>query len=121
MLYIYYSSLRERRQKIYPVGKGIYVYFFCDFRNYSPVYVLWPCGDITHCVSVFILYQKRSYRQIFFQHNMSLLDKIPIYLLQKRYRVFIKYCVFFPRRLESLPPLPRKHSAAIGCTIITSQ
>ena len=32
------------------------------------------------------------------------------------YRVFIKYCVFFPRILESLPPLPRQHSAAIGCT-----
>ena len=31
------------------------------------------------------------------------------------YRVFIKYCVF-PRILESLPPLPRRHSAAIGCT-----
>ena len=24
--------------------------------------------------------------------------------------------VFFPRILESLPPLPRQHSAAIGCT-----
>ena len=23
---------------------------------------------------------------------------------------------FFPRILESLPPLPRQHSAAIGCT-----
>merc|ERR1711860_140087 len=23
---------------------------------------------------------------------------------------------FFPRILESLPPLPRRHSAAIGCT-----
>ena len=34
------------------------------------------------------------------------------------YRVFIKYCVFFPRILESLPPLPRQHSAAIGCTKI---
>ena len=33
-----------------------------------------------------------------------------------RYRVFIKYCVFFSRILESLPPLPRQHSAAIGCT-----
>ena len=32
------------------------------------------------------------------------------------YRVFIKYCVFFSRILESLPPLPRQHSAAIGCT-----
>ena len=36
---------------------------------------------------------------------------------QRTYRVFIKYCVFFPRILESLPPLPRQHSAdAIGCT-----
>ena len=33
-----------------------------------------------------------------------------------KYKVFIKYCVFFPRVLESLPPLPRQHSAAIGCT-----
>ena len=24
--------------------------------------------------------------------------------------------VFFPRILESLPPFPRQHSAAIGCT-----
>ena len=32
------------------------------------------------------------------------------------YRVFIKYCVFSPRILESLPPLPRQLSAAIGCT-----
>ena len=35
------------------------------------------------------------------------------------YRVFIKYCVFFPRILEILPPLPRQlllSSAAIGCT-----
>ena len=32
------------------------------------------------------------------------------------YRVFIKYCVFFSRILESLLPLPRHHSAAIGCT-----
>ena len=32
-----------------------------------------------------------------------------------KYRVFIKYCVF-PRILECLPPLPRQHSAAIGCT-----
>ena len=24
--------------------------------------------------------------------------------------------VFFPRILESLPPLPRQHSTAIGCT-----
>ena len=33
------------------------------------------------------------------------------------YRVFTKYCVFFSRILESLPPLPRQqHSAAIGCT-----
>ena len=31
------------------------------------------------------------------------------------YRVFIKYRVLFPRILESLPPLPRQHSAAIGC------
>ena len=31
------------------------------------------------------------------------------------YRVFIKYCVFL-RVLESLPALPRQHSAAIGCT-----
>ena len=31
------------------------------------------------------------------------------------YRVFIiKYCVFFPRIFESLPRLPRQHSAAIG-------
>ena len=29
--------------------------------------------------------------------------------------VFIEYCVF-PRILESLPPLPRQHKAAIGCT-----
>ena len=36
--------------------------------------------------------------------------------INKTYRVFIKYCVFFPRILESLPPLPRQHSAAIGCT-----
>ena len=33
-----------------------------------------------------------------------------------KYRVFIKYCVFYPRILESLPPLPRQHSAAIVCT-----
>ena len=32
------------------------------------------------------------------------------------YRVFIKYCVFFSRILESLPPFPRQHTAAIGCT-----
>ena len=31
------------------------------------------------------------------------------------YRAYIKYCVF-PRLLESLPPLPRQQSAAIGCT-----
>ena len=30
--------------------------------------------------------------------------------------MFIKYCVFFPRILESVPPLPRQHSAVIGCT-----
>ena len=29
--------------------------------------------------------------------------------------------VFFSRILESLPPLPRQHSAAIGCTKISSQ
>ena len=29
--------------------------------------------------------------------------------------------VFFSRILESLPPLPRQHSAAIGCTKMTSQ
>ena len=29
-------------------------------------------------------------------------------------RVFIKYC--FSRILESLSPLPRQHSAGIGCT-----
>ena len=29
--------------------------------------------------------------------------------------MFIKYCVFL-RILESLTPLPRQHSAAIGCT-----
>ena len=34
-----------------------------------------------------------------------------------RYRMFIKYCVFFPRILESLPPLPCcQYSAVIGCT-----
>ena len=32
------------------------------------------------------------------------------------YRVFINYCVFFSKNLESWPPLPRQHSAAIGCT-----
>ena len=32
------------------------------------------------------------------------------------YRVFIKYCGFFSRIFESLPPLPRQHLAAIGCT-----
>ena len=32
------------------------------------------------------------------------------------YRVFIKYCVFFPRILGSLPPLPRQQSTAIGCS-----
>ena len=32
-----------------------------------------------------------------------------------KYRVFIKY-YFFPRIHESLPPLPRQYSAAIGCT-----
>merc|ERR1711911_125031 len=32
-----------------------------------------------------------------------------------RYRVFIKYCGFFSRILESLPPLPRQHSTSIGC------
>ena len=32
------------------------------------------------------------------------------------YGVFIKYCVFFQRILESLPPLLRQHTAAIGCT-----
>ena len=31
------------------------------------------------------------------------------------YRVLIKY-FFFPRILDSLPPFPRQHSAAIGCT-----
>ena len=31
------------------------------------------------------------------------------------YSVFIEYYVF-PRILESLPPLPRQHSAAISCT-----
>ena len=30
--------------------------------------------------------------------------------------MFIKYCVFFPRILESLSPFPRQHSAAIDCT-----
>ena len=30
--------------------------------------------------------------------------------------MFIKYCVFFPRILESLPPLPHQHLAAIRCT-----
>ena len=30
--------------------------------------------------------------------------------------MFIKYCVFLPRILESLPPLPRQHSVAIGCS-----
>ena len=30
--------------------------------------------------------------------------------------MFIKYCVFSPRILESLPPLLRQHSVAIGCT-----
>merc|ERR1711946_60443 len=31
------------------------------------------------------------------------------------YRMFIKYCGFFSRILESLPPLPRQHSSSIGC------
>ena len=30
--------------------------------------------------------------------------------------VFIKYCFFFSRILKSLQPLPRQHSAVIGCT-----
>ena len=30
--------------------------------------------------------------------------------------MFIKYVGLFPRILESLPPLPRQHSASIGCT-----
>ena len=34
----------------------------------------------------------------------------------RTYRVFIKYCSFFPRIRESLLPLPRQHSAAIVCT-----
>ena len=38
--------------------------------------------------------------------------------LNSVYRVFIKYCVFFSRIFESLPPLPRQHSAAFGCTKI---
>ena len=29
--------------------------------------------------------------------------------------------MFFPRIIESLPPLPRQHSADIGCTKITRQ
>ena len=37
-----------------------------------------------------------------------------IYLFS--YRVYIKYCVFFLRILESLTSLPLQHSAAIGCT-----
>ena len=33
------------------------------------------------------------------------------------FRVFIKYCVFFQECSQlSFPPLPRQHSAAIGCT-----
>ena len=36
------------------------------------------------------------------------------------YRVFIKYCVFFPRILESLSLLPRQRSAAIGCTEVSA-
>ena len=35
---------------------------------------------------------------------------------QMSYRVFNKYCVFFPRIFESVQPLPRQHSPAIGCT-----
>ena len=32
------------------------------------------------------------------------------------YRVLIKYCDFSKNSQESLPPLPRQHSTAIGCT-----
>ena len=32
------------------------------------------------------------------------------------YRVFIKYCAFSQEFSKNLPPLPRQHSAAIGCT-----
>ena len=46
----------------------------------------------------------------------SVTEMLP-HMKVKSKRVFIKYCVFFSRILESLPPLPRQHSAAaIGCT-----
>ena len=40
--------------------------------------------------------------------------KLYIYCCILYYRVFIKY--FFSRILESLTPIPRQHSSAIGCT-----
>ena len=39
----------------------------------------------------------------------SVIEMLP-HMKVKSYRVFIKYCVFFPRIFESLPPLPRQHS-----------
>ena len=38
------------------------------------------------------------------------------YMWQFMYTECSLNIMFFPRNLESLPPLPRQHSAAIGCT-----
>ena len=47
---------------------------------------------------------------------LQALARSETYWLHYTYMVFIRYCVYFPRILESLPPLPCQHSAAIGCT-----
>ena len=47
------------------------------------------------------------------KHNRGLCRFLPFAV---KYRVFIKYCVFFQEFSKYLPPLPRQHSAAIGCT-----
>ena len=52
-----------------------------------------------------------SVREPNFTHNFSETR----FSLRPVNRVFIKYCVFFSRILESLPTLPRQHSTSIGC------
>ena len=85
--------------------------------------VLWPltCTSKLMWISVFkdiidYIFNYSKNRTNKLQTEPLLFILFIIFWHHTNYRVFMKYWVFFPRTLKSLPPLTRQHSAAIGCT-----
>ena len=105
--------------RYFDIQRIYFVLYLQEIDKYSKDIKLFKSFEFCfiHILAMYTFIRTLIWKCYFFVKRMMMV----IYVFWKNcffltYRVLIKYCVFSPKILESLPPLPRQHSTAIGCT-----